>query len=90
MSYGDGYFGIDPTEEPDYSEQIPDPEPWQFTFLDGSKIIIYQDDKPEMILPNRKTTRPWTAEDVDMHLDIHEFIATEAIDYITINYENKN
>jgi hypothetical protein len=90
MSYGDGYFGIDPCDESDYSEQLPEPEPepWMFTFRDGSKIIIREDDKPGMILPHRKTLRLWTAEEVDMHLDIHQLNATEAIDYITKNYEN--
>jgi hypothetical protein len=83
LLYPNRFSRPDPTDEPDYNEQIPEAEGWRFEFRDGSAITIRDDDEP-LLEGKRKST----AREVFDHLTENELDGTEAINYITKNYQS--
>ncbi len=83
LLYPDRFHRPDPTDDRDYSEEIPEPEGWRFEFSDGSAITIRDDDEP-LLEGKRKST----AREVFDYLTETEMNGTNAINYITKNYKN--
>lgn len=80
------HIGLDPTDELDYSELIPEPETYRYRFSDGSTIMLDEGESPEFQHPNRSVSRLWEAEEVCNLIDRNEWTDKEAIEYITKNY----
>ncbi len=82
MSDYTGRFGIDPCDEPDYSDEIPEPESFSFEFLDGSRIVLVDFDY-QIVTGHRKCE----ARDVAKWIEETGADNDQAIKYILKNYK---
>jgi len=81
MSYGDGYFGIDPSQEDDYQDEIPEPIGWRYEFRDGSAITLLDFEDP--VVEGKAKSE---AREVADWIERNEAGDAEAIQYIMKNY----
>lgn len=76
---------------PDYfddteRDELPEREPFQFIFDDGSMITL-SDFAVDLNCPHRKTSRLWLAEEIEILIARNEWDMEQARKYIIKNYE---